>query len=68
MCACEFVYVSAMFTEARRGWRIPGAGVTGRCEQPDEVDAGNQNQFLCKRIACMLTDKPSLQPQRQTCI
>jgi hypothetical protein len=60
------VHKSAVFIEARRGWQILGAGVTGSCDQPN-MDAGNQNEFLCKRSACCyLTSHGGLELYRET--
>lgn len=40
LCVCGYVYMNAVFTEARDVLDLPGAGVTGFCELPSE-DVGN---------------------------
>jgi hypothetical protein len=48
-----------MLPEARASIH-PGAGVTGRCEHPDD-SAGSQTQILSKNSSWILVIGPSLQ-------
>lgn len=46
VCTCVLCLLRCLPAESKRGYQIPGAGVTGGCGSPDMGD-GNQTQVTC---------------------
>lgn len=47
VCTCVLCLLRCLPAESKRGYQIPGAGVTGGCGSPDMGD-GNQTQVTWK--------------------